>query len=83
MFGDAYLIPARSSIRHARLESGPLVEYRSGSGFDRGLALPATPDPAIVIHRRIAYAGHISLPAISTPTPEHEQRLQLCAGRAV
>ena len=62
----------------ARIDSGLqtfFIEYRSANGFDRGLALPATPDPAVVIHRRkpststqIAYAGQISLPAISTPT---------------
>ena len=55
----------------ARVDTGLqsfFVEYRAGTGWDRGLAQPANPDPAVVIHRRkpssgtvISYAGQILL----------------------
>ena len=45
------------------------IEYRAGVGWDRGLAQPGSPSPAVVIHRRkpssgalISYAGCIPLP---------------------
>ncbi len=61
----------------ARVETGSqtfFVEYRASTGWDRGLAEPANPDPGVVIHRckpssgtLISFAGRISLPVGGAP----------------
>ena len=68
---------APSDLVLARVDTGLqsfFVEYRAGTGWDRGLAQPANPDPAVVIHRRkpssgtlISYAGRIPLPVGGAP----------------
>ena len=58
----------------ARVDTGLqtfFIEYRPGTGWDRGLTVPAQPDPAVVIHRRkpssgtlISFAGAIPVQTV-------------------